>query len=277
MGGAPGLVGWYARRVRDVLGGEFWGVTAYLLVALIAVLAVLPLAGARDRAARIEPVQEGRPVPRTGPRPAAAPSTPVTGLPGVKDVTGVEDVAGVTTLPDGTGARVVPVAEPSKLAKAMARLCRNPQLEGAGLAPDCESGLVTLSYPEHFPAASNELKEAAKSRLRATLPVLLDALREEDLLEPGSLESIEIRGHADPYARKDPYAANLWRSQQRALALATFLTGDPELPEVDRAALRPLLVASGASFSRPPASCPEPEPGCLDDWRRLEIVLHPFD
>jgi len=86
-----------------------------------------------------------------------------------------------------------------------------------------------------------------------------------------SLEAIEIRGHTDPRAIRNPYATNMVGSQQRALAVLLFLVGPDGLPELDRIDLERLAMVSGASFSRPPASCPERNRECYAAWRRVEI------
>ncbi|HKK53870.1 MAG TPA: hypothetical protein VKA74_19910, partial [Myxococcota bacterium] len=87
-----------------------------------------------------------------------------------------------------------------------------------------------------------------------------------------SLETLEIRGHTDPRALRDPYTTNLVGSQQRALGVLLFLMGPNGVSEADRQDLQRLVTVSGASFSRPPASCPEDSRECYDEWRRVEIL-----
>ncbi|MCG8591523.1 MAG: hypothetical protein MJE66_19685 [Proteobacteria bacterium] len=156
--------------------------------------------------------------------------------------------------------------------RAIRDLCRSPVLRQEGLEISCERGLISLPESIFFRADSSILKEDGKQRLRRAIPALLETLRKRFVLWP-HLDAIEIRGHADPRAVRDPYTTNLVRSQERALEVLLFLTSDPGLPEEDRYDLRRLAVASGASSSRPPESCPEARSGCYPKWRRVEIRL----
>ena len=88
------------------------------------------------------------------------------------------------------------------------------------------------------------------------------------------LESIELRGHADPRALRDPYVTNMRVSQKRPMAIMFYLISDWGLSDRDRTDLQRLLVLSAASYSRPPKSCPEPSRECYPYWRRVEIIPH---
>ena len=86
-----------------------------------------------------------------------------------------------------------------------------------------------------------------------------------------SLDAIEIRGHTDPHAVRNPYSTNMVGSQQRALGVLLFLVGPSGLSEPDRIELQRLAVVSGVSFARPPTACPERSRECYPKWRRVEI------
>ena len=226
----------------SAMGSEFWATAAYLMVALLLVFVMLGALPSESR--RAAPVVEA-PVsllptsPAPGPHPEPAESAP---------------------------------PEPA-WRQAAARLCEDPQLAALGIQVECATGSLTLSNRAFFRPHSSELRDSGMAKLRAAVPAALATLRDAEVLED-QLEMIEVRGHADPYARRDPYTANLWRSQARAATVLGFLTTDEEVPEADRRLLRERAVASGASFSRPPVECPEPDPACIDSWRRVEIVFH---
>ena len=119
--------------------------------------------------------------------------------------------------------------------------------------------------------ASNQLTEEAKEDISAAVTTYLERLRRMPALWE-SLEAIEIRGHTDPRAVRDAYVTNLVGSQQRALGVLLFLVGPEGLAETDRQDLQRLATVSGASFSRPPANCPDRNRACYPKWRRVEIL-----
>jgi flagellar motor protein MotB len=115
-----------------------------------------------------------------------------------------------------------------------------------------------------------KLGPVAQEDVVAAMTTYLSRLRQLPAIWE-SLDAIEIRGHTDPRAVRDPYATNLVGSQQRALGVLLFLVGPDGLSESDRIELQRLAVVSGVSFSRPPATCPERDRKCYTEWRRVEI------
>lgn len=156
--------------------------------------------------------------------------------------------------------------------RLLAELCRDPRLLEAGLAPSCADGTITLEDADCFDPTTREIRPEMAARLRRAMPVLLDALRDHERVW-SQLDRIEVRGHADRQAVRDPYVTNLQASQQRATRLVAFLATDPGLPEADRRDLRRLAIASGASHVRPPPDCRVRSPECDDRARRVEIHL----
>ena len=154
--------------------------------------------------------------------------------------------------------------------EAFAFLCADPVLLAIELDPDCETGVITIGDDRFGGFGSPELTPESQEDLRAAIPIYLDRLRARPAIW-NHLEAIEIRGHADPRAVRTPYTTNLVGSQQRPLGLLLFLVGENGLGEEDRADIERLAVVSGASFSRPPASCPERSRECYAEWRRVEI------
>jgi outer membrane protein OmpA-like peptidoglycan-associated protein len=159
-----------------------------------------------------------------------------------------------------------------ELPRLLASLCREPRLLRAGLGPSCREGTMTLDDETFFDRERRELLQEGKRRLRIAIPILLDALRENESIWD-QLEVIEVRGHADPRAKRDPYPTNLRASQARAMTVLLFLTSDPQLREQDRLDLRRLAVSSGASHSRPPADCRVRSPECDGRAKRVELRL----
>ncbi|MBW1881931.1 MAG: hypothetical protein JRJ58_00270 [Deltaproteobacteria bacterium] len=159
----------------------------------------------------------------------------------------------------------------ARIDQAFASLCREPVLVALELEPDCETGAMTIGDSLFDGSASNQLTAEAKQDLGAAVTTYLESLRRMPALWE-SLEAIEIRGHSDPRAVRDAYVTNLVGSQQRALGVLLFLIGPDGLPEEDRKDLQRLATLSGASFSRPPASCPDRSQACYPQWRRVEIL-----
>ena len=171
--------------------------------------------------------------------------------------------------------RMLAAIEPSEQAleqvdRAFASLCEEPVLLALELEPDCETGVITLSDALFDGFGSATLGAEAQEDLLAAMRIYLSRLRD---LPPiwSSLEAIEIRGHSDPRAVRDPYVTNLVGSQQRPLGVLLFLVGADGLGEADRADLERLAIVSGVSFSRPPETCPERSRECYPEWRRVEI------
>ncbi len=153
---------------------------------------------------------------------------------------------------------------------AFGSLCREPALVALELEPDCETGIVTLSDDLFDGYGSAQLGVIAREDVAAAMTTYLARLRRLPALWE-SLESIEIRGHTDPRAIRNPYATNMVGSQQRALGVLLLLVGPDGLGEADRRDLERLATVSGGSFSRPPASCPGRTRKCYSEWRRVEI------
>ncbi|MHA7836319.1 MAG: OmpA family protein [bacterium] len=154
---------------------------------------------------------------------------------------------------------------------AFDRLCREPVLLALELEPDCETGVMTLPDELFDGFGGTQLRPEVEEDVAAAVRTYLARLRRLPALWE-SLETLEIRGHTDPRALRDPYTTNLVGSQQRALGVLLFLMGPNGVSEADRQDLQRLVTVSGASFSRPPASCPEDSRECYDEWRRVEIL-----
>jgi hypothetical protein len=159
----------------------------------------------------------------------------------------------------------------ARIDQAFATLCREPVLVALELEPDCGTGAMIIGDSLFDGSADNRLTAEAKEDLRAAVTTYLGRLRQMPALWE-SLEAIEIRGHTDPRAIRDAYVTNLVGSQQRALGVLLFLIGPDGLSEPDREDLQLLATVSGASFSRPPASCPDRSQQCYPQWRRVEIL-----
>lgn len=153
---------------------------------------------------------------------------------------------------------------------AFQTLCQEPVLLALELEPDCESGIITLSDALFEGYGSAQLGPVAQEDLAAAMTTYLAQMRRMPALWD-RLEAIEIRGHTDPRALRNPYETNLVSSQQRALGVLLFLVGSNDVSKLDQIELQRLAVVSGVSFSRPPAACPERTRECYAQWRRVEI------
>jgi flagellar motor protein MotB len=153
---------------------------------------------------------------------------------------------------------------------AFASLCQEPVLLALEVEPDCESGVITLSDDQFEGNERTQLGPMAREDIVAAMTTYLSRLRTLPAIWE-SLDAIEIRGHADPRAVRDPYSTNMMGSQQRALGVLLFLVGPGGLSDEDRIELQRLAIVSGVSFARPPASCPERSRECYPEWRRVEI------
>ena len=193
---------------------------------------------------------------------------------GVVLLTGSRD-PGAGANPIDPSPRMLSAIEPSvrsleAVDRAFASLCADPVLLALELEPNCETGVITLSDELFDGFGSAALGPEAQEDLLAAMRIYLANLRELPSLW-SSLEAIEIRGHADPRAVRDPYVTNLVGSQQRPLGVLLFLVGENGLGDADRADLERLAVVSGVSFPRPPETCPDRSRECYPEWRRVEI------
>ncbi|MBW2422953.1 MAG: hypothetical protein JRG86_01810 [Deltaproteobacteria bacterium] len=159
----------------------------------------------------------------------------------------------------------------SEIEQGFARLCQEPVLLALELEPDCRTGILTLpdAFFEGFGGA--QLKGELQQDVSDAMTTYLATLRSLPAIWE-SLEALEIRGHTDPRAVRDPYWTNLVGSQQRALGALLYLIGSQRMSVADKEDLRRLATVSGASFSRPPASCPAESRDCYPQWRRVEIL-----
>ncbi|MAJ59079.1 MAG: hypothetical protein CBC48_03255 [bacterium TMED88] len=150
-------------------------------------------------------------------------------------------------------------------------LCSDPVLQAEGIAADCRTGTITFGDDLFDEDEATQLTEEGIRKLHYAIDGLLRNLRAHpDVWE--RIESIELRGHADPRARRDPYVTNMRVSQQRPLAIMFYLISDWALSERDRDDLERLMILSAASYSRPPESCPDRNNECYSFWRRVEIT-----
>jgi len=152
-------------------------------------------------------------------------------------------------------------------------ICENVDLQAEGLAPSCATGAITLEDRLFEDSTSPRLNEEGMRKAQLALPVILEALRRNDEVW-NNVESIELRGHSDPRARRDAYLTNLVGSSQRPLGVMIYLSSEWALSARDRDDLQRLALISSASFSRPPRSCPEQNAQCYPFWRRVEIIPH---
>jgi outer membrane protein OmpA-like peptidoglycan-associated protein len=221
------------RRRRSEAFGEWW---AAISVIGLASLAVLILAGSRLRPAD-EPSQP-QPV---DPRPFVL-------------------------------AALAPAEEAlDAVERAFGQLCREPVLLALELEPDCRTGVMTLPDDFFDGFGGTRLRSDVQENVAAAVRTYLDRLRRLPAIWD-RLEALEIRGHTDPRAVREPYTTNLVGSQQRALGVLLFLIGPDGVAERDAEDLERLATVSGVSFSRPPASCPEDTRDCYEEWRRVEIL-----
>jgi len=160
---------------------------------------------------------------------------------------------------------------PMQWRAALEALCGDPVLQAEGIAADCATGTITFGDDLFEDAGPVQLTEEGIRKLHHAIRVLLFTLRvHEDVW--ARLDAIELRGHADPRAMRDPYVTNMRVSQHRPMAIMFYLISDWALSERDRRDLERLLVLSAASHSRPPEACPERTSACYPFWRRVEIT-----
>ena len=160
---------------------------------------------------------------------------------------------------------------PTHWQEMIENLCSDPVLQAEGIAADCQTGTITFGDDLFDEDETTQLTEEGIRKLHYAIDGLLRNLRAHpDVWD--RIESIELRGHADPRARRDPYVTNMRVSQQRPLAIMFYLISDWALSERDRGDLERLMILSAASHSRPPETCPERNNECYAFWRRVEIT-----
>lgn len=154
--------------------------------------------------------------------------------------------------------------------RAIKQLCNDAQLREHNALPDCETGAIELAEGAFFGFNSAELSEAGQRNLATAVPIIVRQLEQFPLLWK-KLDTISVIGHTDTVGT---YAYNLQLSQDRARRVVEFLTASEDIDESSRATLRRLLVAGGASFSRPHPKCPDQESAeCQERARRVELRL----
>lgn len=113
---------------------------------------------------------------------------------------------------------------------------------------DPATGAIALESDVMFATAKSELSEAGKRSIDAFLPVYLDVLL-SDAYRPFVSEII-IEGHTDS---EGEYIKNLKLSQQRALAVASYVLDDDywKITARQKTTLRQIATANGRSYSDP--------------------------
>jgi len=162
-------------------------------------------------------------------------------------------------------------AFPARWRAMLAELCADPVLQAEGIAPDCATGTITFGDDLFEDGVPVQLSEEGIRKLHHAISRMLGTLRAHEAVWE-RLDAIELRGHADPRARRDPYVTNMRISQNRPMAIMFYLISDWALSQRDRSDLERLLVLSAASHSRPPEVCPERTSECYPFWRRVEIA-----
>lgn len=157
--------------------------------------------------------------------------------------------------------------------QTLSDVCENLDLQAEGLAPNCRTGALTVGDQLFDDPTSPQLTEEGMRKLQFAMPILLETLRRDETVWR-NIESIELRGHSDPRARRDPYVTNLVSSHQRPLGVMIYLSSEWALSGRDREDLQRLAIVSSASSSRPPTTCPEANGSCYPFWRRVEIIPH---
>jgi outer membrane protein OmpA-like peptidoglycan-associated protein len=221
-------------RAGDQTGGQFWAPIAYLMAGLLALM-VFAAALPRDLASVDAPPPE---------------------LPGRAEMR--ERVSGLSSFS-------------TQWNETLESLCTDPVLLAEGIGADCDTGTITFGDDLFDEGATVQLTEEGIRKLHQGISTLLQSLRTHDEVWD-RIESIELRGHADPRALRDPYLTNMRVSQERPMAVMFYLISDWGLSERDRHDLERLLILSAASHSRPPAACPEATSECFPFWRRVEMT-----
>jgi flagellar motor protein MotB len=217
-----------------------------------------------------EEANEASPFGAWGPALAVLALVGLIAVPIAEPVRTAEPAAGLADVPSILAAIQPGERSLEAVERAFETLCLEPVLLAVGLEPNCETGVITIGDERFEEYGSPDLRAVAQEDLLAAMRIYLDRLRSKpDVWD--RLEAIEVRGHSDPRALRDAYATNLVGSQQRPLGVLLFLVGPTGLSGEDRIDLERLATVSGASFSRPPESCPEEQRDCYSEWRRVEI------
>lgn len=113
---------------------------------------------------------------------------------------------------------------------------------------DPASGAIALESDVLFSTGKHELTKDGQKFVDSFLPVYLDVLFSEEY-KPYVAEII-VEGHTDSTGG---YIENLKLSQQRALAVASYILGDDyrSITNSQKRALRKVITANGRSFSDP--------------------------
>ncbi|MBQ9325992.1 MAG: OmpA family protein [Clostridia bacterium] len=109
---------------------------------------------------------------------------------------------------------------------------------------DPNTGDIMLDSKVFFQTNSSEIREDGKALLDAFVPVYLDVLLQPQYRD--YVGEIVIEGHTDS---SGSFIRNLQLSQDRALAVATYILTMPGLSENQQALLRTILTAKGRSYN----------------------------
>ena len=121
----------------------------------------------------------------------------------------------------------------------------------AGLSVDHQTGAVTFASDLLFGYNSSLLTQEGKDFLDDFFPRYISILLSDEYI--GYISEIIIEGHADP---RGGYIRNLELSQDRALAVSTYMLADDSrlfglFDGDDQILLRKIVTANGRSFSDP--------------------------
>ena len=113
---------------------------------------------------------------------------------------------------------------------------------------DPATGAIALESDVMFATGKSDLSEAGKKSIDAFLPVYLNVLLSEEYRP--FVSEIIVEGHTDS---EGEYIKNLKLSQQRALAVASYILDDDywKISARQKATLRSIATANGRSFSDP--------------------------
>ena len=110
---------------------------------------------------------------------------------------------------------------------------------------DAATGSITLESDVLFATGEYDLTASGRKFIDRFLPVYLDVLFSDEYKE--YVSEIIIEGHTDSVGG---YLSNLELSQQRALAVASYVLGDSKAVSGDvKNQLRPVVTVNGRSFS----------------------------
>ena len=113
---------------------------------------------------------------------------------------------------------------------------------------DPATGAIALESDVMFATGKSELSEAGKKSIDAFLPVYLNVLLSDEYRP--YVSEIIVEGHTDS---EGEYIKNLKLSQQRALAVASYILDDGywKISARQKATLREIATANGRSYSDP--------------------------